>query len=235
MLTHEKTRVGHTAQFVPGPIRVTQIDAAVHQVEAMYRDELRWPHGLRVNLDARLLLLGLERMRRQLHVTEPEFSACGVVVGCRLGAMESYEAFERSMAGNHPAPLAFAHALPSIPLACASLRFRLQGQTLTLVGGVDVGVRAVEQAMLLVRAGREGRIVAGCWEVPSETASLHHGTDGRCRLLLTLVDRTYLVPRAFESTGLPVRKPRAPDGDGPVARLARYLRWQEHAAGAHDA
>lgn len=194
---------------------IVQIDADASQIDAWYRKELRWPHALRVNLDARLLMLGLHRLRCALQLSDAEFRALGFVVGCRLGAMESYEAFERSLAQRYPAPLSFTHALPSIPLACASLHFRLQGQTLTLAGDADVGVRALAQAALLVRAGRCARAVAGCWETPSDTARTRHRADERCRLLLALVD----------GSGGSICGPAPPQAadDGPVAQMARHL------------
>lgn len=194
------------------------IDAELAEIEAAYRREVRWPHGHRVNLDARLVLLGLYRLRSLAGLSDEEFRTCGVVLGCQLGAMESYEAFDRSMTAGGAAPLAFAHALPSMPLACASLCFRLPGYTLTVAGDAEVGLRALEQAALLMRAGRASRVIAGCWEAPSETARRRYRDPSRCRLLLVMAghDAFHCGPSAHRATSC--------DDTGPVARLAQHLR-----------
>ncbi len=200
------------------------IDAGSDEIEAAFRRELRWPQGHRVNLDSRLMLLGLKRLQAGLAWSEEAFRACAVVAGSRLGSMESYEAFDRSLTDGCPAPLAFAHALPSIPLACASLCFSLRGHVLTLMGGPEVGLTALEQAMALLRAGRASHAIAGCWEVPSETSAHRYPDDGRCRLLLVALDY-----RSVERFGtMAIGSVSAADADtdadaGPVARLWRHL------------
>lgn len=194
------------------------IDAEVLEIEAAFSRELRWSQGHRVNLDARLLLVGLNRLRERLSWKEAAFRNCALVAGSRLGAMDSYEAFDRSIELACPAPLAFASALPSIPLACASLCFSLRGPVLTLMGDVNVGVDAVRQAAALLRAGRSSHAIAGCWEAPSDTARHVYQADSRCRLLLVAMDKN-----GSEQPGSGLRDPMTDTGVGPVARLSRQL------------
>ncbi len=194
------------------------IDSGREAIESGYVEEVRWPAGCRVNLDARLLLLALQRFRLRLDWTDDEFRASAVVLGCQLGAMESYEAFDRSLIEAWPAPLAFSHALPSIPLACASVYFGLHGQTLTLAGDDQVGLRALDQAVMLVRVGRVERAIAGCWEAPSETRHRWQDSDDRCRCLLVAIDGTSTDGRSSAvDYALPLH------ADSPVGPLAHEL------------
>lgn len=176
-----------------------------------YRREVRWPHGYRINTDARLLLVAVHRMLALKLLTEEEFRQASVVMGCRLGAMDSYEAFDASIAQQHPAPLAFAYALPSMPVAGISVRYGLRGVTATLTGQDDVGLHALRQGVTLLRSARAQRVVVGCWETPSQTrqwlfdenarhtqAQPHHGPEWRkecvaeinmnCRCVLAVLE-----------------------------------------------
>lgn len=199
------------------------IDAELEDVEAEFRRDVRWTPGLRVNLDARLIMLGLRRLRDRLNWTDEMLSSCSVVLGCRVGSMESYEGFDRSLVGGWPAPIAFSHALPSIPLACASLCFSLRGQTITLAGDANVGLHALEQASRLVRVGRSARAIAGCWEVPHENAGRPPDAGNRCRALLVALDDASAALYRQPSNGAAGTGSASPS---PVERLAYQLQRQ---------
>lgn len=190
-------------------------------LDKAYRREVRWPQGFRVNLDSRLILLGLRRFIECGVFSEPVLRNSDYVLGCRLGSMDSYERFDISLASTTPAPLAFAYALPSIPLACASVCHGLRGQTYTLVGQADVGVRALHQAVVLLLAGRSRRVIFGCWESPSATSG-HGPNKDHCRLLLGMVEAANNTTRAVLP---PLMSSAMVDGlnDDCVAALASSL------------
>lgn len=156
-------------------------------LDKAYGREVRWTQGFRVNMDSRLLLLGLRRFLNANQLSESDLHSAEYVLGCRFGAMDSYEKFDASLAAGIPAPLAFAYALPSMPLACASVCYGLRGHTYTVVGQADVGIRAFRQAIALLGAGRTQRVIFGCWESPSATAG-HPPEKHKCRLLLGMVE-----------------------------------------------
>lgn len=184
-------------------------------IDKAYGREVRWDQGFRVNLDSRLILLGLRRFMRGGGLTEDALRHSDFVLGCRLGTMDSYEKFDASLKAAAPAPLAFAYALPSMPMACASLYYGLHGQTYTLVGEAEVGIRALRQAVALITAGRSRQVIFGCWESPSQTA----GSDpdrSNCRLLLALVEA------GSEASTLITMPDSRPSGDC-VSSLAEFL------------
>ena len=166
---------------------VVSVDENLDDLEKAYGCEVRWAQGFRVNVDSRLLLLGLRRMLSLKMLEENDLRNSEYVLGCRLGAMDSYESFDDSRKQGKSAPLAFAYALPSIPLACASVYFRLCGQTYTVVGKENIGLRALKQGIALIKAGRADRVIVGCWETPSATARDNNDSN-RCRLLLAIVE-----------------------------------------------
>ncbi len=205
------------------------MDMDIAAIDAGFRHELRWPAAQRVNLDTRLLLLGFQRLRSRLDWTDEAFRTSAVVLGCRLGAMDSYETFDRSLEEGWPAPLSFAHALPSIPLACASLCFGFRGHTVTLTGDAEVGVQVLAQAVRLIRAGRAERAIAGCWETSSDTRRRRYGAGdrGRC-LLVTLGEGSAARCGIGDSndagdSGDACDLAAALAADDPVARLAQWL------------
>ncbi|MHB1123201.1 MAG: hypothetical protein ACYC0T_10830 [Ramlibacter sp.] len=161
-----------------------EVDDPVAALGPCYAREVRWAQGFRVNADSRLLLLGLRRLLARRIVCEAELRTAAFVLGCRLGAMDSYERFDDGLVQGRVAPLAFAYALPSMPLACASVCHSLRGLTYTLTGEGDAGIRALRQAATLIASGATDVAVAGCWETPSATA----GSSASCRLLLVVVD-----------------------------------------------
>jgi 3-oxoacyl-(acyl-carrier-protein) synthase len=203
------------------------IDQTPAELELAYRREVAWTQGYRINVDARLLLLGMQRLLKRQLIAEPALREAAVVLGCRSGAMESYEAFEASLAAALPAPLAFACALPSIPLAAAGMRFGLRGLTYTLAGDAGIGWRALRQGGRLLAAGRAERAVVGCWEAPSATA--RQGGSERCRLLLAILET------AAESSA-PPHAPAGDDAGDAVSAFASCLRktLTRHTAGAAE-
>ncbi len=213
------------------------IDTEIAAIDAGFRHELRWPAAQRVNLDARLLLLGLQRLRSRLGWTDEAFQSSAVVLGCRLGAIDSYEAFDDSLEDGWPAPLSFAHALPSIPLACASLCFGLRGHTVTLSGDAGVGLQALEQAARLIRAGRAERAIAGCWETPSATRRRRYGAGDRGRCLLVALGESGTTRSEIgesndaDDVGETCDVTAVLAADDPVARLAQRLAC--HRGGVH--
>lgn len=163
------------------------IEETPEGLASAYTREVGWAQGFRINVDARLILLGVQRMLTEKLLRESDLRHAAVVLGCRLGAMDSYEAFDDSLVDSQPTPLAFAYALPSTPVASASVRYGLRGITYTLVGQDDVGLRALRQGIGLVTSGRAQRAVIGCWETPSQTAQ-RVGWSTMCRLLLAIVE-----------------------------------------------
>lgn len=162
------------------------VDVSPDELALHYKQEVDWTQGYRINTDARLLLLGVERLLATGLVNEAGLRSSAVVLGCRLGAMDSYEAFEDSLAGNQATPLAFAYALPSMPLAAVSVRHAMRGMTYTLTGGIEVGLKALQQGAAQLSAGNADTAIVGCWETPSRTA-LGIGSARRCRLQLAVL------------------------------------------------
>lgn len=162
-----------------------EVEESAQGLEQAYAREVRWAQGFRVNADSRLMLLGMRRLLARKVVSEHELRAAAFVVGCRLGAMSSYESFDDGLLQGKEVPLAFAYALPSMPLACASICHSLRGVTYTLTGEGNVGIRAFRQAAALLESGTCGAVVTGCWESPSATAGAQHGA---CRLLLLVLE-----------------------------------------------
>ncbi|MBA3006096.1 MAG: hypothetical protein KJ900_17660 [Proteobacteria bacterium] len=163
------------------------VDESLDDLALAYKHEVGWAQGFRINIDTRLMLLGVQRLLTSKLVSEPELRQSALVVGCRLGAMDSYEAFEASLATNQATPLAFAYALPSMPLAGVSVRHGMRGMTYTLTGQKDVGLRALRQGVGLLVSGRADRAIIGCWETPSRTAQ-YFNPSTRCRLLLAIIE-----------------------------------------------
>lgn len=164
-----------------------EIEEPQAALDRAYAREVRWAQGFRVNVDSRLVLLGMRRLLSRRLVSEGELRAAAVVAGCRLGAMDSYEAFDCGLAQGREVPLAFAYALPCIPLACASICHSLRGITYTLTGAGDAGILAFQQAAALIESGAADIAIAGCWESPSATAG---DPDASCRLLLLVLEHT---------------------------------------------
>jgi hypothetical protein len=100
--------------------------------------------------------------------------------------MDSYEAFEDSLINNQATPLAFAYALPSMPLAGVSIRHAMRGITYTLTGGIEVGLKTLQQGAAQLTGGYADTGIVGCWETPSRTA-LGFGSAMRCRLQLAVL------------------------------------------------
>lgn len=150
-----------------------------------YAREVRWAQGFRVNNDSRLVLLGMRRLLSQKILSESEMRTAAFVVGCRLGAMDSYETFDDALVQGKEVPLAFAYALPSMPLACASICHSLRGITYTVTGERDAGIQAFRQATELVASGTSRIVVTGCWDSPSKTAGDHSKC---CRLVLIVIE-----------------------------------------------
>ena len=194
------------------------VDDSAAGVDAAYRGEVNWMQGYRINSDARLVLLGVQRILARGLAKEAELRRAALVLGCQLGSMGSYEAFDDSLAQGQTSPLSFSHALPSTALASASVRHGLRGPTLTLVGGGEVGVRAFRQGVRMLASGRAELAVAGCWEAPSETAS-RVGLPSRPRLLLAVLEQA-----AQGTMGLPCPEGReGTPGQGCVAALADFV------------
>ncbi len=175
-----------------------------------YAREVRWAQGFRVNADSRLMLLGMRRLLARKLLAEHELRAAAFVIGCRLGAMDSYESFDDGLAHGKEMPLAFAYALPSMPLACASICHSLRGVTYTLTGEGDAGIQAFRQAVALLESGAYRTVVSGCWESPSATAGPDHAA---CRLLLLVLE--------------------AP-AEGMAAQAPALREEAAHAVGTHD-
>lgn len=201
-----------------------EVEESATSLGLAYAREVRWAQGFRVNVDSRLMLLGMRRLLSRKIVSEGELRAAAFVIGCRLGAMDSYESFDDGLAQGRQVPLAFAYALPSTPLACASICHSLRGVTYTLTGEGDAGIRAFTQAVALVESGAAGMVVTGCWESPSATTC---ESNASCRLLLLVLQEVASGDAcgADDCTG-----PAAMDEDAPalavqdsVAALKSFL------------
>lgn len=201
---------------------ILSIEETEHDLHQAYAREVRWPLGYRVNLDARLLLVGARRLVCGRHLTEAQLREAAWVLGCRRGAMDSYERFDDSLRQGQPMPLPFAYALPSMPLACVSVCHAIRGITYTLTGGAAAGIRAFEQAVGLVAAGLADTVVTGAWDSPSASA----GPQGSaCRLLLAVVRADTSGPWK----NMRLREAAAPHDDNAVTCLARFLQHKDAA------
>lgn len=162
-----------------------EVHESAGELAQAYAREVRWDQGFRVNIDSRLLLLGMRRLLSRGLVTDTELRTAAFVMGCRLGAMDSYESFDSALQQGKEMPLAFAYALPCMPLACASVCHSLRGVTYTLTGAEQAGIAAFKQAATLVESGAASVAVTGCWESPSQTAGAGNAS---CRLLLLVLE-----------------------------------------------
>jgi hypothetical protein len=190
-----------------------------------YAREVRWAQGFRVNVDSRLMLLGMRRMLSRKILTEDELRAAAFIIGCRLGAMDSYESFDDGLVQGRQVPLAFAYALPSMPLACVSICHALRGVTYTVTGAGDAGIRAFTQAAALVESGAASRVVTGCWESPSMTAG--EGNTS-CRLFLLVLeavaaDNARALDPGFRSTAMTEDEPQAAGVQDSIVSLKDFL------------
>ncbi len=204
---------------------MVEIEESAVSLGQAYTREVRWAQGFRVNIDSRLMLLGMRRLLSRKIVSDGELRAAAFVIGCRLGAMDSYESFDDGLAQGREMPLAFAYALPSMPLACASICHSLRGVTYTVTGEGDAGIRAFSQAAALVESGAAGMAIAGCWESPSATA----GEDNAaCKLLLLVLQEVFDTDAssADDCTGshtMDEDAPATPAVQDTVEALKRFL------------
>ncbi|WP_310452590.1 hypothetical protein [Sulfuritalea sp.] len=204
-----------------------EVEESVASLGQAYAREVRWAQGFRVNIDSRLILLGIRRLLSCKIISDGELRAAAFVIGCRLGAMDSYESFDDGLAQGRDVPLAFAYALPSMPLACASICHSLRGVTYTVTGAGDAGIRAFSQAAALVESGAAGMVVTGCWESPSATAGEGNAS---CSLLLLVLEEEEVAGSdaygADDYTGPPTMDEDAPTAltvQSSVAALKRFL------------
>lgn len=198
---------------------VLALDESHASLQAAYAKEVRWAQGFRVNNDSRLLLLGMRRLLGQRLLSDAELRTAACVLGCRMGAMDSYETFDDGLLAGNDVPLAFAYALPSIPLACASICHALRGITYTLTGEQDVGIQAFAAAVQLIESGVVDRVVTGCWESPSQTAG---DSQSSYRLLLCVIE----ADACGVAPALPAQHTArdCSTNQDAVAELQRYLR-----------
>ena len=165
------------------------------EIDEAYAREVNWAQGFRLNPDARLLLLGIDRLLKRtakgndlaLSVDRNKTSTA-VVLGSDFGSLFSYESFFDGIIQKKAQPLAYTHALPSTPTAAASIYFGFVGQTITLSGDAFVGISALQSAVLLLSLQRCDRVVAGCWHSPSDTTR-GFGLPERANLLLLVLER----------------------------------------------
>jgi hypothetical protein len=167
-------------------VGTVRVDLSLEELALAYQQEVAWSQGYRINTDARLLLLGVQRLLAAGFIHDAALRTCAVVLGCRLGAMDSYEAFADSLTNNQATPLAFAYALPSMPLAGVSVRHAMRGMTYTLTGDNDIGLKALRLGAAQLADGYADMGIVGCWDTPSRTAQgLAPGL--RCRLQLAVL------------------------------------------------
>lgn len=189
------TRLIDTVRIVDRPDRI----------EAAYATEVNWPQGYRLNADARLLLLGASRLINRLRsagirLTGPaEKLRTALVLGQNFGSLSSYEAFDDSLLAGAAEPLACTLALPSVPVSAIGIRFGFCGPALTLAGGVEVGLMAVRDTLLLLALNRCDHAIVGCWYSPSAT-TLQAGLPDSAQLILLALqagaDRKAMVAAA---------------------------------------
>jgi hypothetical protein len=191
------------------------------ELETAYAAEVSWQPATRINGDSRLVILGLQRLLRGKDTDTGERTA--LVLGAQYGAMESFEAFDHSLAAGPPQPRAFAHALPSTPVAAASIRFGFRGPTVTLSGGSDIGITALRQALLMLDRGRCDRCITGCWHMPSATTAAA-GLPANAELLLLLLHRTEAEFPFFAARETESSSKRTNTGVSCVASLAAWLK-----------
>ncbi|KIC07227.1 hypothetical protein RA19_24840, partial [Leisingera sp. ANG-M1] len=132
----------------------TSIHLALPQSELdrCFRREVKWPQAFRVGTDSRLLLLALHRLFEATGLSRAGRHHAATYLGCRYGAQECYGEFDQALSEGRSNPLAYAYALPSIPLACASLLFQMRGQTYTVVGP-QAGVQIADMAATSPQTG----------------------------------------------------------------------------------
>lgn len=179
-----------------------EVQESAAELGQAYAREVRWPQGFRVNVDSRLMLLGIRRLLARGIITDAQLRTAAFVMGCRLGAMDSYESFDCGLMQGKEVPLAFAYALPCIPLACASICHSLRGITYTVTGESNAGILAFSQAVALLQSSATDIVVTGCWESPSATAG---GLNSFCKLLLLVLERS-ASPEACEHGEYPAEQ-----------------------------
>jgi len=164
---------------------VVRIDLALAELEIAYNEQVGWADACRINADARLVLLGVQGLLRDGHLDAEALRDTAFVLGCENPSMSSYREFDTGMRAGRRTALAYSHALPSIPLASAALRYQLRGHTYTLVGGPDVGLRVLALGRQMLASRRARQVVVGCWCVHAENVSTRH--SGRARIQLALL------------------------------------------------
>jgi hypothetical protein len=190
-------------------IDAVRITGHIDEVEAAYAVEVNWPQGYRLNADARLLLLGasrlIDRLRpTQVHLgdTKENFSTA-LVMGQNFGSLSSYERFHDTVLAGAAEPLACTLAIPSVPVTAIGIRFGISGPALTIAGGIEVGLLAVRDALMLLSLNRCKRAVAGCWYVPSATSARAGLPDRAQAILLALEGRGNLEAIATVARRMP--------------------------------
>jgi hypothetical protein len=163
-----------------------EVDEDAGVIEVELAAQVRWRQGGRLDADSRLMLVGMERLFRAGLVAAAELRSAHYLMGWRESSLDSYRTFRDCYDRGIRAPLSFAHALSSMPLACASLHFGLRGPTYTLMGDAGVWKTTLECAAGALELNPLRPVVAGCAvRYGSGAGGLER--DGRHRLVLALL------------------------------------------------
>jgi hypothetical protein len=169
-----------------------QIVGVPGSIDDAYTTELNWKQGHRLNLDCRLVLLGIARLLRGLEseagAKPTDFGTIGLVAGSNFSSLLSYEIFHDSVLAKSASPVVCAQALPSTPVTAASICFGFLGATISLSGGNEVGITAFRQAATMLRSSRCSLAIAGCWHVASHTTD-REGLPNKTQLSLLALRR----------------------------------------------
>jgi len=163
-----------------------EVDEDAHSIERELAAQVRWRQGGRLDADSRLMLVGMERLFRSGLVPAAELRSAHYLMGWRESSLDTYRAFRECYDQGIRAPLSFAHALSSMPLACASVHFGLRGSTYTVMGDGGVWKTTLECAAGALELQPLRPVVAGC--------AVRHGSGlggldrgGRHRMVLAVL------------------------------------------------
>jgi hypothetical protein len=96
-----------------------------------------------------------------------------VIVASTLASAHTNEAFERRrVRTGRPVPRDFPYTAPNAAAGELAAALQARGPTLALVGGMDVGLAAIERACRWVHSGASERVIVVAAECPPETGTI---------------------------------------------------------------
>lgn len=156
--------------------------------EELYEREVDWDQGYKLNLDSRLVVLGMNRLLAHARsafqcdlLTEGE--NVGLVIACGTGSLSSYQEFFESMRVNKLRPPTYTQAMPSTAAAAISICYSIQGPTIMLTNSTTGPLWKVawDESLNLIQFEHCDTVIVGCWHIE---ALLADPADGLCQVTL---------------------------------------------------